>query len=192
MVFQLFPDFFEKPAKMGFSDQEKNEVIELFLRQHFITNIPWILFSLLALVFPAVALYLDVFLKFNLFLNVPTPVLTGSLIVYYLLLLAYGLEKFLHWYFNIYIVTNLHIVDINFISLLRREVTEVQLDDIQSVTYKITGVIRPLFNFGTVLIKTANENDNLDFKDVPRPSEVSDRIQDLQENYVRSVRNGGV
>jgi hypothetical protein len=164
-----------------FAEQEPDENIELFLRQHFITNVPWIVLTILAFIAPALVVMLDTTLSLNLFNSLPSEALVGGLIIWYMLILAYALEKFLFWYYNIYIVTNIHLVDIDFISLLFRQITEIEIKDVESVRTQISGVIRPLFNFGDVVIETAAKDQASTFTDVPKPDIVADRIDDLRQ-----------
>ena len=191
MRFSFFPAFFGKPDNIAFADQELNENVELMLRQHFITNIPWIVIALFAFALPAILLNLDQRFQANLFIQIPFSVILGALIIWYLLVVAYVLENFLYWYFNVYIVTNLHLVDINFYSLLYRDITSVQLDDVQSVSSRIAGIFGSLFNFGDVVVETAAKRQLINFGAVPKPDVVADRIQDLQEKIEQSRGSGG-
>lgn len=180
MKLGFFPALFDHPNNIKFQEQEANEVIELFLRRHFITNVPWIFVAIVAFVLPVIFIQLDQITGTNVILNTPANILVGGLIIYYLIILAYVIENFLFWYFNIYIVTNFHLVDINFHSILSREVLEIELNDIENVSSKINGLIRSFFNFGDVVIKTAADKADVTFNEVPRPDFVSDRIQDLR------------
>lgn len=186
MRFSLFPALFQRPAKIRFDKQEENEVIELFLRQHPIVNVFWISLTLFLLVLPVIVLQVDTLLGLDFSLQLPVNILVGGLIIYYLLLVAYAFEQFLSWYFNVYIVTNMHIVDINFYSLLSKEVVEISLDDIEVIAYQQAGVLGSLFHFGNVEIETAAETKRILFEKVPRPDVVTDQVQDLQR-----ARHGG-
>lgn len=176
----LFPDYLDSPEHVSFAHQEKDEKIELLLRQHWVTNLPWIFISLLGIFAPAIFVNVVTLLNLNFLLEIPENLFIGVLIVWYLLVFAYIIENYLHWYFNIYIVTNMHLVDVNFYSLLNRSVTENQLNDIQNVSAKIQGIIQSLFRFGDVLVETAGRAQNITFLKVPNPDAVADRIQDLQ------------
>jgi len=184
MQIRFFPSLFDKPQKIRFQEQELNEQIELFLRRHFITNVYWIVLAILAFFLPLIFIQLDQALGLNIVFRIPTNIALGGLIIYYLLILAYVIENFLFWYFNIYIVTNIHLVDVNFHSILSREVLEIELNDIENVSSKINGVIRSLFNYGDVIIKTAADKADITFSEVPRPDFVADRIQDLREQFI--------
>lgn len=189
MQFKLFPALFQIPKKIRFERQEENEVIELFLRQHPIVNVFWVTVSLIFLVLPPVFLQVDSILQLNLTSQTPTAILLGGLIVYYLILLAFAFEQFLGWYFNVYIVTNMHIVDVNFYSLLSKEVVEIFLDDIEVIAHNVSGVLGSIFHYGDVEIETAAETKRILFEKVPRPDLVTDRVQDLQR--ARKTVKGG-
>lgn len=184
MHFKFFPALIDKPLKIRFIEQEPNEKIELFLRRHFITNLSWIVISILAFILPLVVIQLDQSLGINLIVASPFKILVASLIIYYLLLLAYVIENFLFWYFNIYIVTNMHLVDVTLNSLLSRSIIEIELDDIQSVSSQMRGLLRSIYNFGQVQIKTGAEQEEIIFEEVPRPDLVADRIQDLRAHFI--------
>lgn len=181
MSFSLFPAFLDHPAKIKFADQEEGEHIELFLRQHWVTNVPWIFTTTLLILFPVVVNKLSQFIDLIKNLQTPPEVLLSGWFLWYMLVAAYVIGKVLGWYFNIYIVTNTHLVDINFHNLLNRDVTEVRLDDIESAKAQIKGILGSLFNFGDLTIETAAERQQICFSLVPKPDFVKERIQDLQE-----------
>lgn len=182
MRFSFFPAIFSNPQRIKFERQEDHEVIELFLRQHPIVNVFWVSATLFLLILPAIFLQVDLLLGYNYAFQIPVNLLIGGLLIYYLLIIAYAFEQFLSWYFNVYIVTNLHIVDINFFSLLAKEVVEISLSDIEVISHNVDGVLGSLFHFGNVHIETAAEQKRILFEKVPRPDVVTDRVQDLQRS----------
>lgn len=186
MHFSLFPALFDKPQHIFFAEQEENETIELFLRQHWFVNVPWVLGAIFGFFLPVLFILLDSILQLNFLIKMPIQFIIGALIIWYLLVVAYVIESFLFWYYNIYIITNLHLIDIGFSSLLLREIVEVQYNDVQSASSKIMGIFGSLFNFGDVIIETAAKNHNISFAKVPRPDFVADRISDIQEANERS------
>lgn len=180
MQFKFFPALFSSPKKIKFDQQEENETIELFLRQHPIVNVGWVVASLFFLILPPIILQLDSQFGSNFAGLISVNLLLGILLIYYLLLAAFAFEQFLSWYFNVYIVTNMHIVDINFHSLLSKEVIEISLDDIEVIAHHVAGVFGSLFHYGDVEIETAAETKRILFEKVPRPDLVTDKVQDLQ------------
>lgn len=180
MSFKIFPAIFDNPEKIMLAQQEADEHIELLLRQHGITNLPWIVTAFLGIIFPFILFMFDGLFTRAL-AQIPGDIAIASIILWYMLVMAFILEKYLYWYFNIFIVTNIHITDITMSSLLSKTSTEAKLEDVQSVKTKIAGVFGSLFNFGDVIILTAAEKQEIKFSLVPNPDFVADRIQDLQE-----------
>jgi uncharacterized membrane protein YdbT with pleckstrin-like domain len=165
--------FVSKPKNLRFETQQKKEKIVLLLRRHPITNLPWIL--------------LTIFLIFAPFLIkrlIPLDFISGNyqlilFLCWYLLTFAFAFEKFLTWFFNVNILTDERVIDINFPTLLYREITETKLDKIQDVNFKTGGYIRSLFNFGDVLIQTAGAIPEICFEAVPKPERVLQVINQL-------------
>ncbi len=167
--------FLARPRGLYFDLQEKDEEIIVLLRKHWITNVPWLF---LTVVFFFAPLLLRIFPLVE-FLPVRYQVM--SLIAWYLLVVAFIFEKFLSWFFNVYIVTNKRIIDVDFFNLIYRQVTEAGNDKIQDITYSIGGVIRSLFDYGDVLIQTAGALPNLEFEAVPHPEKVVKVLSELKE-----------
>lgn len=180
-MFDLLPDFFDKPTGICFEHQEKDEHIEILVRQHWSINLGWMILFTLGLFAPLIFPIVDASLNLNVLNQLPLNIYFGFLIVWFLLLFAYAIENLLYWYFNIYIVTNIHVIDISFQSLLSKHVVEGRLDDIQDVATKVQGLLASFFNYGDVMIETAGKGEQMVFEKVPFPDLISDRIQDLQE-----------
>lgn len=163
-----------KPDGVFFETQEQQEKVVLLLRQHPITNIPWILI--------AIALFLapNFLGQFPLISFLPERFQTAAILLWYLIVLAYVFEKALAWFFNVYILTDERIIDVDFYDLIYRAVSDAKTSKVQDVTYKVGGVIGTLFNFGDVFIQTAGTLPNFDFLKVPNPEEVARILQELQ------------
>ena len=110
--------------------------------------------------------------------------IVGS-VFWYLVTFGFAIVNFLRWYFNIYVVTNERIVDIDFIHLLYKEFSEAQLTNVQDISYKRAGIFASLFNFGNVFVQTAGTFPNFEFLAVPRPSQVITIISELIEEARR-------
>lgn len=180
MRLALFPSFFDHPADIRFEYQEDDENIILFLRQHWITNLGWILTAVFMIFLPLMVGFMHSYTLFQLPISIPVNIIQASLVLWYMIVLAYILEKFLNWYYNIYIVTNQHIVDIDFHSLLSKQVIESKLADIQNVSTHMSGIFSSLFHYGDVKIRTSAEHQVFEFVAVPHPDIVADMIQDLR------------
>lgn len=165
--FCLYPD------GAHFETREHDERIILLLRQHPIVNIKWILITLLMVFFPTLAS------SFGIFESLPSGFGFVFTLVWYLVTTAYALESFMSWYFNVYIVTDRRIVDVDFYNFIYKQVSDAQLSKIEDVTYNMGGVIRTIFNYGNIFIQTAGEVNQFEFSAVPKPDKVAKIIQDL-------------
>jgi membrane protein YdbS with pleckstrin-like domain len=102
-----------------------------------------------------------------------------AFIGWYLLIAAFVFTRFLGWFFNVGIVTDKRIVDIDFFGLLYKEITSADLNKIQDVSQQQVGAIRALFDFGDIFVQTASETAKIEFEAVPHPARVIDLIDNL-------------
>ena len=174
------------PNNVKFETMETNERIVLFLRPHIITNIPWIIIAVVLLLAPSV---LD---SFPLLAFLPDEFQLVAVLGWYLVSAAFILEKFLTWFFNIYIMTDERLIDIDFYNLIYREISETKIDKIQDVTFKMGGAVRAIFNYGDVYIQTAGTVPNFDFMAVPNPNQVIKLIQEARSQEEQEVIEGRV
>lgn len=161
------------PEDVDFETKESEEKIILLLRQHPIVNVRWILVTILLFFVPGLAR------AFGIFASLPTGFDLVITLAWYLFTLAYALESFLSWYFNVYFVTNLRVIDVDFYNLIYKQVSDANISKIQDVTYNMGGVARAVFNYGNVFIQTAAEVSEFDFLAVPNPDKVAKIIEDL-------------
>lgn len=171
--------FAVNPTGIRFETQQDDETVLLFLRQHFVVNVPWIILTIVLIVAP-------IFLFPPLGRAISPVVLPVGYVVifvlgWYLVAFGFAFASFFKWFFNIYIVTNERIVDIDFIHLLYKQFSEARLVNIQDITYKTGGIIETMFNFGHVLIQTAGETPNFDFGSVPNPEQIVKIISEAAE-----------
>lgn len=168
---QVMRAFVNNP-RAEFEGQADGEFIILLLRAHPITQFPWILNSIfIFLILIIVNFFLPIFLTpqqivfFNIFIIA--------------VILGYIWFNFLSWYFNVGLITNKRVIDIDFSSVLYKEVTETRLDKIEDVTAKAGGYLKSLFNYGDIFIQTAGTEENIEFINVPFPSRAVEVINDL-------------
>lgn len=165
--------FVVNPANIRFETQERRERIILLLRRHWVTNLPWMFLTVLMVLAPF-------FLRFFPILGfLPLRYQAMAVVLWYLFTLAFVFESFLSWYFNVNIVTDERIIDLDFYSLIYKEVSHCKIDQIQDVTFKMGGIFRTIFNFGDVLIQTAAEVPVFEFDSVPSPALVCQKLNDL-------------
>ena len=162
------------PHKVHFVGADKQEKIVLLLRRHPITNLPWIFMAFVMVLAPLLMSFVTG-VDF-----VPVSYQIIFLLSWYLITMAYVTEKFLSWFFNVNILTDERIFDVDFVNLIYREITDANSDQIQDVTVQVGGVIRTMFNYGDVIIQTAAEIPQIDFKAVPKPDVVAQILRELK------------
>lgn len=161
------------PDNVDFENKQEQEKVVLILRRHPITNVGWIAVTILLLFAPRVLTF------FPLLSSFPVNYQFIAILGWYLITVAYALEQFLSWFYNVNIITDERIVDVDFTNLIYKEVTDAKLDKIQDVTYKMGGVSRTLLNYGDVFVQTASEEPNVEFLAVPDPDKVVKIIKGL-------------
>lgn len=173
----MFPAYLENPANCRFEGQDVDEKILLLLRAHPITNLPWIISAILVFFVPFAISKLAPFIGFPI-TTLPQSFTLIFLIINYLLVLVIVFEGFLGWYFNVYIVTDKNIVDVDFHSILFKNIDVAPLRNVEDTSSSMGGILNAIFHYGNVFIQTAGTSRNIDFHNVPRPHHVADFILD--------------
>ncbi|NTV55310.1 MAG: PH domain-containing protein [Candidatus Moranbacteria bacterium] len=99
-------------------------------------------------------------------------------------LLFLWVSLFLIWidvYFDVWIITNERIVNIEQKDLFTRRVSELRFHTIQDVTSEVNGILPSILDFGDVLVQTAGESPRFIFHNIPNPVGVKDTIMKLAE-----------
>lgn len=162
------------PPKVGFDVQHDDERVLLLLRQHPIVNLGWILISIVLVFLPLLILPLTNWLVF-----LPFSFRTVLVLSWYVITFGFALEQFVMWYFNIYIITDERVIDMDFYSLLFKRISETKLDHVEDITAASGGVVQSMFDYGDVQIQTAAEIPEIEFERVPHPAEVTKLISEL-------------
>ena len=173
-----------KPSSTHFATQAATEQILLILRRHPITQLLWVI---MALVITALPFFIFPFLR-DVFaeLEIPDSYLLVVTLSWYLATFAFILTNFVLWYFNVNILTDRRVLDIDFPSLLIQEVSGTHIEQIEDVTFKQIGVFSSIFNFGDVFVQTAGPDSNIEFLQVPHPKNVARIVLELMGH----VNNG--
>ena len=167
-----------RPQNCQFEGQDPDEKILLLLRAHPITNFPWIAFAVLVFLVP---FFMPVVIRLlSLDMNlIPQTFKIIFLIINYLLVLTIVFEGFLNWYFNVTLITNEKIVDVDFEYLIYKAVDLAPLSKVEEADSVTAGLLGTFFNFGDVKIQTAGATVAIEMKKIPKPSTVADLILDL-------------
>lgn len=175
---RLFTAFATNPKNLHFEHQGKDETVILFLRQHIITLVPTTALAVFMILVPTIFLPL-MFRLFGASIHIPVGYIIIGTLFWYIATFGIFFARLLYWFFNIFIVTNERIIDIDFINLLYKDVSETQIARVQDISYNSKGIFAAIFNYGDVMIQTAGELPNFSFELVPKPSEVVKIISDV-------------
>jgi hypothetical protein len=162
------------PENVKFVNEDTEEKIILLLRRHQITNIKWVLMTIILIVLPA---FLSVMPFFDF---LPYEYLFVGGMIWYLAVSAFVFEQFLGWFFNVNIITDERIIEVDFVNLIYREMTDANIDQIQDVTVQVAGAIETSLNFGDVVIQTAAEIPMITFETIPNPDAVAKVLRELR------------
>jgi len=174
----LFTSYCENPDDITFENQDEDEKILLFIRKDFITNLPWIIGGIFLLFTPLIITPILMFLHVPLFI-LSQKYMVVLTIFYYLFTTTFIFISFITWYFNLNIVTEKRIVDIEFEGVVYKNVSATKITLVQDVSFSQVGVIRTVFDYGDVLIQTAGTIDNFIFEAVPRPEDAVHIVENL-------------
>jgi membrane protein YdbS with pleckstrin-like domain len=181
-----FHAFAPKPLQVFFDSQDKAERVILLLRKSPITQIPWVLITIVLLFMPLLFGAVG-FLNF-----LPARFQLAGVIFWYLLVTGFMLESFLSWFFNVYIITDERVIDVDFLSLIYKNISSAKIDKIEDVTAETGGALRSVFDFGTVKIQTAGSDTEIEFEDVPQPGKITRLINELLIEEEREKIEGRV
>ncbi|MFZ2199390.1 MAG: PH domain-containing protein [Microgenomates group bacterium] len=169
----LLTSYVTLPNRICFETQDDQEQVILFLRQHPIVNLKWIIIVALMISLPSI------FSFFPPYAGLPVNyqfVITAG---WYMFVFGYALAKFMGWFFNIYILTDERVVDVDFQNIFFRRISTAKIEEIQDVNIQSSGAFETFFGYGSLFIQTAAEVSQFEFLYVPRPDKVGKIINQL-------------
>lgn len=185
MPTSVWGSFAVAPKHLKFESQHEDEEVVILGRRHPITNLWWLTLVCVGVFVPMV------WGGFPMFVSISSLTMTKVTILWYLGLLFYAIQHFLLWFYNIYIVTNERLVDVDFMGLLSKTVNVTELENIEDVNYTQNGIMDSFFNMGDVIVQTASEQRTPDtagemsaftFESIANPDKVSQIISRLVHN----------
>jgi uncharacterized membrane protein YdbT with pleckstrin-like domain len=90
---------------------------------------------------------------------------------------------------NVVLVTNEKIAQILYKNLFDRKISQLSVGDVQDVTVTQKGLLARIFNFGTLVIETAGEQQNYTFTFTPNPYECGKAIVGAHEENLKLFGN---
>jgi hypothetical protein len=175
----LFAAYSLHPKGVQFANQEPDERVLVFVRQHFITNVPWIINTILLLIIPPILFSLAQLVTVFPF-SIPVGLGFSITIFYYLIVLGYAFSKFVFWFYNIGVVTQKRLVDLDTEQILSHNTATAGFSELVDVKFTQQGFFQSFFDYGDIHIQTEAFRANFEFLKCPKPTEVTDIINDLR------------
>lgn len=176
--------FLVRPHVFNFAEKDEEEEIILVMRPHWFTNVSWVITTIFMLMVPSLTKYIPIWngiaFRYQLL----------GILFWYMITLAFSLEKFLSWYFDVYIITDERVIDIEFNNLLDKKFAEAKMSMIQDVSSRVAGISQTMFNYGDVRIQTAAEIPELMFEKVPNPDKVIKVLQLMRQEEEQEAIDG--
>jgi hypothetical protein len=163
------------PENFTFRQKDEDEKIILFMRRHFVTNLPWIIATTIATIAPLfITLLVQTF-------DLSTVSLSSGLSItllffYYILVLGFALFNFVDWFYNMGIASNKRLLDLDFEYLSHIDLSLTKLHEVEDIIYRQKGFFPSFFNYGDVIAHTVTGKEDFVFDKVPHPVEIVDII----------------
>ncbi len=90
---------------------------------------------------------------------------------------------------NVVLVTSEKIAQLLYTSLFDRKISQLSIGDVQDVSVQQKGIFARLFNYGTLVVETAGEQNNYVFTYTPKPYETSKSIVNSHEENLKAYGN---
>lgn len=178
-IVKLLSAYTVHPEGISFVNQEPDEVVVLFLRRHFVTNVPWLLGTTALLLVPPIIFALSSLPAFSLSI-IPAGLTISATAFYYLLVVTYAFSNFISWFYNVGIVTQKRLIDLDSTNILNHNTAAALFSEIVDVKFTQQGFFQSYFDYGDVHIQIEAIHANFEFFAAPKPAAVLDIISDLR------------
>ncbi len=164
---------------VSFESQERKEKVFLVIRRHPIMFINAILKSFFYFILGLLIIGLLVTQGADMGLYLTPGLVLSMLLLNTAILIVSVWYGYVKWYFNLFMATNLRIVDVDFVNILDSRWSEAKLANIEDVSVSTPGFWSVFFNMGSLFVQTAGSKSEFEIRNVPKPLKVQDIIMDL-------------
>ncbi|MDP2683921.1 MAG: PH domain-containing protein [bacterium] len=114
--------------------------------------------------------------------------LWGVLIFFIIILLGiFIIFRVVYVYsFNVFIITDQRIIDVDQRGFFDRIVSETTYEKIQDVSFRLKGMMQTILHYGSVVIQTAGNQANIELHGVKDPEKIHQIIVDIQREFAES------
>lgn len=159
---------------------EDEQIVEVLHRNWFYLLEQFFLLFVIAGLFIAGILYMPLF--FPELFRAEQRALTAFVENFFMLALwIYGFLIWVDYYYDIWIITNKRIVNIEQKGMFMRRVSELDYSKIQDVSTEVVGFVPTILNFGDVEVQTAGEEENFRFRTISDPYHIKNVIIQMRQ-----------
>ncbi len=174
----MFSSFYPFPKGTGLLSTEKDEIVVLIVRHHWIGLLPKVILAFFTFILPFIlstttGSWFDGIFSAMIFNS-------GIFIIFFMLTFTILLDTFYKWYFEMNVLTTSRIVDIDFVSIMTHRISETTYDQVQDVSHSPAGPLAAVFDYGDLYVQTAGSKNEFHFNNIPRPRDIQDAILDLR------------
>jgi hypothetical protein len=157
-------------------DLHNDEQIITTFRRH------WIIFAL-----EIIGLIVLFFLPLIFSAALPQALTAGGAVYFFIAvwMLMLWMRAFVVWfkyYFDVWVVTNHRLIDIEQISLFNRKVSTLDPEHIEDITIHIEGFWKSIFGFGDLVVQTAAHTQEFIMRDIKNPDEAKQRVYETMQS----------
>lgn len=185
------------PKNATFATQNKDEQVVMVVRKHIFRNASWMFSAAVAFLTPLLISFLisfwdtnfnqDLFLTSDIMQSINSPMLSALLLFYYGFVVTYVYFSFIHWFYDVFIITNDRYISIDFDILHGRTIVDIPLSDIIDVSEKVLGFLPTIIGYGNIEFKTLSEK-FIVLDNIPHPTWFRDSFVDLIQ-FIRAKKD---
>lgn len=153
----------------------ENEAIAMVVRKHWFVMTRTVVFFAVLLLVPLLISFLLPFAETFVDQTKLDAIINFVLALYTMGVLLFLFLAWMDYYLDMWVVTNMRIIDIKQTGLFNREISEIPMNRIQDVTIEVKGVVETMLKFGTIRIRTAGGQE-FTITNIPRLYDVKDAI----------------
>ena len=171
-----------------FRGQRSGERIVKIVRRH------W--FNILQQYIVVAGMLLLLFLSFEILPNIFSFSDDGTALMFIqsFFAIVIWLYIFIIWidfYFDVWVITDTRIVNIEQKALFMRHISELKFSKIQDVSIEVEGFIPTILNYGDIHIQTAGTKGRFLFHKVPDPYKLKGLIMNMQNRAIKKAQKEG-
>ena len=182
----LFKTFIRDPKNTSYKGAHDDEKVEILVRRSLLSVYYWVITSIIFFVVPFFLIPFLASLQYNGASVFGRIFLICLTIFWYIFLSGFILQCFFDWFFDVFLVTNKKIIDID---RNCTSISETPLRNVEDITSKIYAPWGQVFNIGSIYVQTAGEKTEFEFEMLDDPSTVRNAISDLiSEGHKHDIR----